>query len=198
MVALSLLTKARFALEENHEILDQPRRELKGNFGAKERNNLKSEVQLKFDAELQLTNEQYKKNVDLHWREKVYQEGDQVMVYLHKERYKFKLKKVGPCKILKKINENAYLLDLPEGIDISPVFNVVDLYPYHSSSGQVCDDNMLGDLINHLPRKKRGQIEKIVDTKVVATRSRNYKMYLVQWVSLPNSNNNQVSLKQIS
>ena len=37
---------------------------------------------------------------------------------------------MGPCKILRKFSTNAYELELPTGIGISPIFNVVDLYPY--------------------------------------------------------------------
>jgi hypothetical protein len=31
---------------------------------------------------------------------------------------------------LKKFGENAYELELPDGIGISPIFNISDLYPY--------------------------------------------------------------------
>ena len=31
----------------------------------------------------------------------------------------------------KKNNENAYLVDLHEEFDISPIFNVENVYPYH-------------------------------------------------------------------
>ena len=44
---------------------------------------------------------------------------------------KLKYKKIGPCEILKKISENSYRLELPENFDVSPIFNVVDLYEFH-------------------------------------------------------------------
>ena len=45
---------------------------------------------------------------------------------------KLKMKKFGPCKILKKHHsENAYEVELPDGIHISPIFNIADLIEYH-------------------------------------------------------------------
>jgi hypothetical protein len=36
----------------------------------------------------------------------------------------------GLFKVLKKINENAYKLDLPANFGVSPTFNITDLKPY--------------------------------------------------------------------
>ena len=36
----------------------------------------------------------------------------------------------GPFKILEKINDNAYKLELPPEFGISPTFNILDLKPY--------------------------------------------------------------------
>jgi hypothetical protein len=36
----------------------------------------------------------------------------------------------GPFKVLQRINENAYKLDLPADFGVSPTFNIVDLKPY--------------------------------------------------------------------
>jgi hypothetical protein len=42
------------------------------------------------------------------------------------------MKKIGPCKVIRKFGENAYDIELPDGIEISPIFNVADLYPYRA------------------------------------------------------------------
>jgi hypothetical protein len=42
------------------------------------------------------------------------------------------MKKIGPCKVVKKFGANTYEIELPDGVGISPIFNVVDLYPYRA------------------------------------------------------------------
>jgi hypothetical protein len=43
-----------------------------------------------------------------------------------------KMKKIGSCNILRKFEANAYEIEFPDDVGISPIFNVVDLYPYRA------------------------------------------------------------------
>jgi hypothetical protein len=40
------------------------------------------------------------------------------------------MKKIGPCKILRKFDANTYEIEFPDDVGISPIFNVSYLYPY--------------------------------------------------------------------
>ena len=41
-------------------------------------------------------------------------------------------KQIGPCKALAKYDSNAYKIELPEELNINPVFIVADLKKYHT------------------------------------------------------------------
>ena len=78
----------------------------------------------------------YKIAADATWRQQIFVPSDLVMVYLRREWFptgtyhKLKYKKIGSCKIIKKINDNAYEVSLPENLDISPIFNVSNSYTF--------------------------------------------------------------------
>ena len=95
-----------------------------------------SELQEQVKARLQQSNTSYKAKADSKRREKNYEVGDLVLSYLKRYRFskgeynKLKMKKIVPCIILRKFSANAYKLEMPIGVGISPIFNVADLYPY--------------------------------------------------------------------
>lgn len=61
--------------------------------------------------------------------------GDFGMVHLHKHRFpagtysKLKTKNFGPCEILKKINDNAFVVDLLLEFTMSATFNISEDIP---------------------------------------------------------------------
>ena len=70
----------------------------------------------------------------------IFQEGDLVWIHLRKERFpqerNSKLKPRGdePFKVLRRINNNTYVIDIPTSkYLVSNTFNVADLSPYHGN-----------------------------------------------------------------
>ena len=71
-------------------------------------------------------------------RYKEFKIGDEVMVHLRKKYFsmgtynKLKMKKFGPCKIMKRHDSgNTYEVELLVELNISPVFNILDLTEYY-------------------------------------------------------------------
>jgi hypothetical protein len=77
------------------------------------------------------SNQDYKRREDQHRRQLQFEVGDLVLAHLRKERFprgtynKLKMKKIGPCKVLRKFGENAYEIELPDGIE-----NISDIQYY--------------------------------------------------------------------
>jgi hypothetical protein len=69
-----------------------------------------------------------------------------ILAHLRRERFprgthnKMKMKKIQPCRVLKKFGANAYKIELLDGIGISPIFNIFDLYPYKAEEMETEDE----------------------------------------------------------
>ena len=81
---------------------------------------------------LEKTNAKYKMDADKHRRFKLFEVGDEVMVLISKAQMqgghsKLHQRKYEPYQIVKKINNNAYVVDLPTWMRISKTLNVADI-----------------------------------------------------------------------
>nr|GEU74577.1 RNA-directed DNA polymerase [Tanacetum cinerariifolium] len=81
-------------------------------------------------------NLQYQTRANKHRKQVLFEEGDLVWIHLRRARFpqgrfgKLHPRADGPFRILKKINDNAYKVELPGHYGISDTFNVADLAPY--------------------------------------------------------------------
>jgi hypothetical protein len=94
-------------------------------------------------ANIERMNEKYRIAGSKGRKEIKLEPGDLVWLHLRKDRFpelhKSKLmpKEVGPYKIIEKINDNAYKLELPLEFGVSPTFNILDLKPYLGEEGEL-------------------------------------------------------------
>jgi hypothetical protein len=137
-----------------------------------------------------VSNDRHKSRVDAHRGVVEFQPEDLVLIHLRLERFTkgplYKLhsrRRAGPFQVIQKLGNNAYRIDLPSHLTFSPIFNVVDLTPYHGPP----------DISPTLPialpytAKPREEIEDILDDQIVSTRRGGYQKFLVKWKNRPPS-----------
>uniref|UniRef100_A0A2N9J8I5 Integrase catalytic domain-containing protein n=1 Tax=Fagus sylvatica TaxID=28930 RepID=A0A2N9J8I5_FAGSY len=90
-------------------------------------------------------NEQYSKQANKHWKPAAFKEGDLVWIHLRKERFpskrssKLMPRADGPFRVLQRIGEKAYKIELPGDYGVSATFNVSDLSPYYEDQEDQVD-----------------------------------------------------------
>ncbi|BAT81715.1 hypothetical protein VIGAN_UM161000 [Vigna angularis var. angularis] len=87
-------------------------------------------------SQIQHQTERYAKYSNKGKREVIFEEGDWVWLHLSKNRFptqrksKLNSRGDGPFRVVQRINNNAYRLELPCEYDVSATFNVCDLTPF--------------------------------------------------------------------
>ena len=82
------------------------------------------------------SNFDYKLRADVRRKFKTFDINDLAMVRIRPERFplgtviKLHARSAGPFKILTKLNDNAYVIDLLEDFEINPTFNIENLVEY--------------------------------------------------------------------
>ena len=100
-----------------------------------------------------------------------------MIVHLRIKRYlkgahnKLAFRKFEPSKILKKISSNAYMVDLPYDLQISPIFNVSNLFKFYRFDKDLSLP-IDKDWIKTLPMTLSKAIEKVLDMKEVESKRR--------------------------
>lgn len=80
--------------------------------------------------------EKYREQANKNRKDVTFEPGDWVWLHMRHERFpnqrksKLSPRGDGPFRVIEKINDNAYKLELPGELNISPTFNVTDLAPF--------------------------------------------------------------------
>jgi hypothetical protein len=96
------------------------------------------------------------------------------------------MKNIGPCRFMKKFGANAYEIELPDGVEISPIFNISDLYPYRAEESGADSEQAEVQWDKQIPVAGKQQMESILDKRISKrTRRKEYFEYLVKWKGHP-------------
>ena len=149
---------------------------------------------------ISLSNEEYKLTADVHRRSKELNVGDYVMVCILPERIqktfsqKLYARAMGPYSITRKLGSNAHLLDFPNDIDISPVFNIEDILPYRGTfkPSTLPSCVFAGETSKGAPtipslQYSKETVDITLDYELVTSRDDGFLRFLVKWQGRHNS-----------
>ncbi|MCO5550079.1 hypothetical protein L7F22_003558 [Adiantum nelumboides] len=141
-------------------------------------------------AKLQQAAERAKHYADKKRSARVFKLGDKVFLQVPGKSTSLSIGKCpklsprycGPWKIVKKLSDVAYRLELPPGCRVHPVFHVSKLRKYISK-----DDNLIEATVSlqEQPSAVDHGPDKILDRREKRLRNRTLQEYLVAWKGLP-------------
>lgn len=99
---------------------------------------------------------------------------------------------MGPAKFYANFGENAYEVELPQDLDISSIFKVADLYPFHGNL-QVEFQDVECKSPPQVTSSKVGRIQGVIHVREVKTRAGNYFRFLVRWAGKIDYENSWIS-----
>jgi hypothetical protein len=106
------------------------------NFDATKRAEFVKTLHEREKSNIEKMTKMYEKHTNKCRKKIVFEQGDLVWVHLRKDRFpdqrksKLQPRADGPFKVLHKINDNAYEIDLTSTYGVSTSFNVADLSPF--------------------------------------------------------------------
>ncbi|KAG7556907.1 Zinc finger CCHC-type superfamily, partial [Arabidopsis suecica] len=131
--------------------------------------------------------EEYKKRADKGRKKLVFEPGEWVWLHMRPERFpnqrssKLSPRGDGPFKVLEKINDNAYRLELPSEFNMSHSFNVADLSPFDSDdpvlrtkpSEEGGNDEVID--LSYEPNQDKPKIPEVKDGPMTRSKARRLK-----------------------
>jgi CRISPR/Cas system-associated endonuclease Cas1 len=106
------------------------------NFNARKHAKYVKKIYEQASANINKMIKMYEKHADKGRKKVLFEPGDLVWVHLRKDRFpenanaRFNHELMVHSKYFKKINDNAYEIDLPSAYDVTKSFNVSDLSPF--------------------------------------------------------------------
>ena len=150
------------------------------------------EIQEQGRHTIQANTMKHKAKVDAKRRDVQFDVGDYVMVHLNKARLqkgiptKLQIRRVGPCKVLAKYGENAYKIELPSDLGISPIFNVQDFLDFKGTLPHISPGIQEDIEPTATPKVTKLEVEKLLDSRVKkTTRHKVYMEHLIKWKEKP-------------
>jgi hypothetical protein len=133
-----------------------------------------------------------KAQADKNRKPRTLDKGDLVLLSTQDLAYAFlgpskKLKPrwTGPFKILEKLSELVFRVDLPEGWRIHPVFNIDRLKLFRTSSGEFADRSLVPLLPHEIDSEFEYEVEDIIGHQWVGREPNRRIEYLVLWAGYP-------------